>query len=230
MSNVAFLASPSLAEPSLRVVPWRARASAVRILPIVLFVATTGLLAGCSGTTTGTGTGQGTSGSGMPGSSSDGTTVVGSGGTQLPPGTSSGSGGSDTSSAYDALFDAPTTPSVTDDQLTGLWSGSISSSDVRLKLGTNTILIAVRCGSGPAIGVEVAARITMSSIKVLASKNAGSIGGCGIEIRPQEIKRCGTSAGIECFDIKGTTLSFEAIWLFSSGGYGPQGDFTKLSD
>ena len=182
----------------------------------------------CSGTAVGTGGGtSGTSGSGTvtgdpPTGSSDGTASVPPSGTAKPP--PSGP------SAYDPLFDAPASPVATAGVLSGLWAGSTYDADVRLKLGTSSIVIAVRCGSSAAIGLEVSAVITASSIRVLASKSIGPAASCGIKVTPQEIPRCAAAPRIGCFDVKGTTLSFEGIWLFSSGGSGPDSNFSKLSD
>ena len=235
MLTFASAVSPLPVESSLREPLSHAKASAMRILPWSLILATLSLTA-CSGQTVGTGTSSGTSGSsGASGTSTGGATDPGTenGAPVTPPaGTAAPPAGP---SAYDPLFDAPTTTTTTPGSISGLWAGSTHSGDVRLKVSSGSLLIAIRCGNSPAVGLEVTAQVTASAIRVLASKSAGPTAGCGVNVTPQTIPRCTPTSssgapGIGCFDVTGTTLSFEGIWLFSSGGSGPPSDFTKLSD
>ncbi len=136
--------------------------------------------------------------------------------------------------AYDALFDAPPSTTATGDSLPGLWSGAINTSDVRVRIGPQSILAAMRCyGETPAVGVEVEAIVTADSMKILASKTApGDYAfGCGIEFTPKVIPRCTSESQPGCFNLDGTTLDFQGVWLFStSDNRGPSGEFLKLSD
>lgn len=134
---------------------------------------------------------------------------------------------------YDALFDAPADPTTTDGVLTGVWAGSSSYGESRLKITSKKVWIAMKCGESPANGMEVGAVVAAHSMKLLASKSAG--GGastyCGIKVSPHEIPACeGESGGYACFRVTGTTLSFHGVSLFDSYGSSNYESYTKLSD
>jgi hypothetical protein len=89
----------------------------------------------------------------------------------------------------------------------------------------------VKCGSQPAAGLEVSAQVSYSNIKILASKLVGSeASSCGIKVTPIAIPKCTETKDIGCFTLQDSTLQFVGVWLFSSGGHGPEDNFTKLSD
>lgn len=152
-------------------------------------------------------------------------------------GTQSGSSGTSESPPaddgpidYDALFDAPADPSTTDDLVTGLWAGTTYDGEVRVKITAGKVVIAIKCGSSPAEGMDVGAVITPTKMKMLASKSVGGYP-CGIKVTPVEIPMCTSQDYYDCFDISGTTLTFSGKALFSSttGGSSSQ-TYTKLSD
>ncbi len=148
---------------------------------------------------------------------------------------------------YDALFGPPTSTKTTANSLNGLWAGSsgLLGSDTRVVFSGSSITIAQKC-SGSAVGLEVAAQVTSSSIKTLESKSAApsssaadggkkSTGACSLSVTPLEVTRCTSttdgnaeseSAGTDggCFFLSGTKLSF-----YDSGLLGPA-KLTKLSD
>ena len=165
---------------------------------------------------------------------------AGFGGEQADGGTTSEEGSSSSSveaSEYDALFDAPADATTTDDALHGVWAGTTFNTrdDLRLGIRSDKLTIAIRCGSAATVGLEVTAKVSPSSIRVLASKSAakrvpGKAGNCGIDVRPVTIPRCDETRDIECFNLSGTALSFVGVWLFEVDNFGPNDDFTKLSD
>jgi hypothetical protein len=146
------------------------------------------------------------------------------GGSTTEPSTSEPAGAS-----YDALFDAPENPTATDDVITGLWAGTTSYGEVRLKLSADKVVIAIKCGDSPATGMEVGALITSTKLKILASKNVTSGSSCGIKVTPVEIPRCNYS-NYDCFDLDGTMLTFGSTTLFTTNGSSYQSKYTKLSD
>jgi hypothetical protein len=200
-------------------------------------------LAGC------TAQGSSTTVQGPPASSSgspvfpgtgDGTT---SGGTTTEPGTTD----------YAALFGPPASTSATSNSLNGLWAGTsgYSNADTRLKLSGTSIVIAQKCGSD-AIGIDIVAHVTASSIKTLESKTytpapttstgSGTSSGtkassaCSLSVMPIEVTRCtsttdadasyeSTSLDGGCFFLSGTKLTF-----YSSTGFLSTAKLTKLSD
>jgi hypothetical protein len=182
-------------------------------------------LGGCAfGEVTGTGDAtRGSDRSTVPTDSNQGTS---SGSTATEPAGEQNAGPTD----YDALFDAPADPSTTDDLVTGLWAGTTSSGEVRLKLTATKVVIAIKCGDSPATGMEVGAVITSSKLKILASKSvSGGSGYCGIKVTPLEIPRC-TGTNYDCFEVSGTKLEFGSTTLFTSNGSSYQSSYTKLSD
>src|SRR5690606_717465 len=134
-------------------------------------------LMACTSNVVGEGEGGGTDrGAGFEGEEVDGGTMSG--------------GGSSSSSAeaskYDALFDAPADATTTEDSLSGVWAGTSSDSrdDLRLEMRSDKLTIAVRCGTAATAGLEVAAKVSPSSIRVLASEGStkggpGKGGNCG---------------------------------------------------
>ena len=98
---------------------------------------------------------------------------------------------------------------------------------------SDKLTIAVRCLGRATVGLEVAAKVTPSSIRILASESGSGttkINGCALEVRPATIPRCDETRDIGCFTLSGGTLSFEGVWLFELDGHGPNDDFMKLSD
>lgn len=163
------------------------------------------------------------------------TTVVASGnegGTGLPGfDPASDDGGTTTSDAgsdpqvddYDALFGPPSVTTTTPDSLRGLWAGTSSSGyDMRIRFGTSSIVLALRCGSAAAIGVSVAASVSSSTVKTLESKRTGATS-CSISVTPDEIQSCTSAEPYDCFTLKGTKVEL-------SNFLGTSGSFTKLSD
>jgi hypothetical protein len=141
---------------------------------------------------------------------------------------------------FDALFGAPASTVATPDSLDGVWAGTDPQAiDTRLRITPSSLVIAIKCSGSPsALGIDVAARVTATSIKTLESKSARATSlsnGCGaLEVRPGETVRCtSTSAGAAqmesqgkaggCFFLQGTELSFFGGVLFD-------GTLTKLSD
>lgn len=194
------------------------------------------LVAGCSGSVTGTGgpdpgTGQNRE-TGFDGAdtTTDGTSSQG--GAKLPTNENGNSDpGTSTPSEWDAMFEAPTSSKSTDNVITGLWAGSTYYADIRMQLTTGKITIAAKCGNQPATGLEVTAQVSFNTIKILASKSTGSPGSsCGLEVKPKSIPRCSETKDMECFTLEGSSLSFVAVWPFEAGGTGPDSAFTKLSD
>jgi hypothetical protein len=186
------------------------------------------------------------------------TTVQGPGGTSGAPvfpalgdGTTDG-GTTDTGTTdYAALFGPPASTDTTPNSLNGLWAGTSgsSSTDTRVKFTGASIVIALKCGSN-AIGIDVVAHVTSSSIKTLESKSytppptsGGTTGGtktsastCSLTVMPLEVPRCtsttDTDADYEstmldsgCFFLSGTKLSF-----YSSTSLIGAAKLTKLSD
>ena len=133
---------------------------------------------------------------------------------------------------YDALFDAPADPTTTDGLLTGVWAGSNSYGESRLKITSKKVWIAMKCGESPANGMEVGALVTANGIKLLASKSVGggSSSYCGIKVSPVEIPRCEGESRYSCFDVEGTTLTFHGAALFDSYSSSSYASYTKLSD
>ncbi|MEA2746864.1 MAG: hypothetical protein QOI41_1007 [Myxococcales bacterium] len=185
------------------------------------------------------------------------TTVQGPGGTSgnpvFPPATDgTGDGGTTTDTGttdYAALFGPPASTDATPNALNGLWAGKsgYSSADTRLKFSGSSIVIALKCGL-TAIGIDVVARVTASSIKTLESKtytppttSTGQSGtkpssSCAISVTPLEVPRCtsttDTDASYEsssltngCFFLSGTSLTF-----YDSSALAGSATLTKLSD
>lgn len=138
----------------------------------------------------------------------------------------SGSGPTD----YDAMFDAPADPTTTEGSILGLWAGKTYSGESRVKITEKKVVIAMKCGGGPATGLEVGALVTEDQIKILASKSVTSSSyGCGIRVSPTVIKRCNYETVYDCFTIQDSTLRFSGAYLFS-GDSSTMDDYTKLSD
>jgi hypothetical protein len=149
-------------------------------------------------------------------------------------GTGDTGGSSDTSKPsgptdYDALFDAPADPTTTDDVVTGLWAGKTYYGESRIQITEDKVVIAMKCGTSPANGLEVGALVTANQVKILASKSSTGTYGCSIKVSPIVIKRCSVSTSYDCFTISGSTLTFSGEPLFT-GDSSSQGDYTKLSD
>lgn len=145
-------------------------------------------------------------------------------GTDAPDG-----GGAATSDPqYEALFGPPASTTLTSDSIMGVWADT-DDGDVRLKISSSSIVIALRCGNGT-VGGEFAARVTSASLKLVESRSVGS--GCSIQVKPLDLPKCTTSHR-GCFSLVGTTLD---IW--DGSGYGgrlfeggaTRGTYTKLSD
>jgi hypothetical protein len=191
-----------------------------------LLLVSLSLFTGCaSGEVAGTGTPNRTFEDSNPSSPSNNGGTGGSGGSSEPAAEEDGP------IDYDALFDAPADPTTTDDLVTGLWAGTTYSGEVRLKITASKVVIAMKCGSSPAEGMDVGAVITSSKMKMLASKSIGTLGYCGIKVTPVEIPRCVDDYDYECFSISGTTLKFVGAALFTGGSSSSSSErYTKLSD
>jgi hypothetical protein len=204
------------------------------VLPLLL------TLAGCTAqgsSTTVQGPGGPSGSPAFPGTG-DGTTT---GGITTDPGTTD----------YATLFGPPASTNATPNSLNGLWAGTsgYSNADTRLKLSGTSIVIARKCGSD-AIGIDIVANVTASSIKTLESKSytpapttgTGTSTGvtkssaCSLSVMPIEVTRCtsttDTNASYEsttldggCFFLSGTKLTF-----YSSTGFLETAKLTKLSD
>lgn len=190
----------------------------------LLFVLASSLVIGCaSGSVAGTGSSEPDRGT----APNEPSTTSGSGGSKV-------AGGSETAApedevtSFDALFDEPTNSNITPNVITGLWAGTTYSADIRLKITTSKILIAAKCGDTPATGIEVGANVSFNSIKVLASKSAGS-GYCSIKVVPVGIPNCSSGGTYECFSIDDTEMNIAGT-LFTVSGASHSRDFTKLSD
>jgi hypothetical protein len=200
--------------------------------PAVLFLPALFLLstAACTSSTTGTGDGRPTDGT-TPNNPSNGDqpNITQSGGTGTSGGSEGANGEENSSGGYDALFDAPPDPTTTENTLSGLWAGSTYYADVRIQISASSVVIALKCGTDPAIGLDIGAQVTANTIKLLATKTIGQAGTpCSMKVSPRVIPRCGTSDPGGCFDLEGTTLKFSTE-LFESVSP-PRGEFTKLSD
>lgn len=138
---------------------------------------------------------------------------------------------------YDALFAAPDTK-ATPGTIHGLWSGSIDSADLRMKLEPSKLTVAVRCG-GSTAGVAIAAEVSETSIKTLESGTVKA-GGCTVQVHPVEVKACTKPNGPDCFAIYEATKLRLRVDVFTleqdvpaERGQGPSPGaipFTKLSD
>lgn len=177
---------------------------------------------GCaSGEVTGTGTPSRGFDDRDPTAPSDNGAAAGSGETSQP----TDEGPTD----YEALFDAPADPSTTDDLVTGLWAGTTYYGEVRLKITGDKIVVALKCGSSPAEGIEVGSVVTPNKIRILASKSIGA-GYCALKVTPMELPRCSSDVYYDCFQVSGTALSFAGKPLFTGGGGSSSDKYTKLSD
>lgn len=139
--------------------------------------------------------------------------------------------------SYGALFAPPSNPKATPGAILGLWSGSIDSADLRMKLEPTKLAVAVRCGEVTA-GVAVAAEVSEASIKTLESGTAIA-GPCTVRVSPTTVKGCAKAGDMECFAIDATKLRLR-VDVFTleqdvpaERGQGPspgQIPFTKLAD
>jgi hypothetical protein len=198
----------------------------MRLLTIALALCAGSLMA-CSGSAVGTGTSGGASGAPT---TIDQSGTGGTSGTATPPASAT--------TAYDALFGRPATTALTPSSLPGLWAGTMfnTNDDVRLKIDSTSITIAVRCSSGlvapRVVGMEVGAVVGATSIRLLESKSVGDYS-CGLSVRPQTVPKCSiTGTAVSgCFDVTGPALNFD-VPLFTkvSSSYGANPDFTKVSD
>lgn len=126
----------------------------MRPLALGTFIASAALVCGCSNEVPGTGGGSGTgTATGTP--SQDGQSGFEEGQTKDNPSGQTGP------SELNPLFEPPASSDVTS-SLTGLWAGTTYNIeyDVRLKVTGNSLVIAVRCRSEPAVGMTVTARVT----------------------------------------------------------------------
>lgn len=197
----------------------------MRTPSLLLPLAFASLLFGCTSTVTGTGSSSGSSGTSGAPTEQDGTSATG--GTN----TSSSSGTPPEGNEYDALFGPPESSALTEDSIGGLWAGQTSYDDLRLRFTASSITIAIKCRTGT-IGTKVAAQVSGASIRIVESQQIGNeYESCSIKVRPQSIAKCESEYDSNsCFYVKGTTLLFNGATLFSSGGYGPSRELTKLSD
>lgn len=205
-------------------------------------IAVLGLTA-CTSTVIGTGPVEqdpnavGGSGTGSASDGPSGTaTGSGSGGTQTgtDPSMPAGDPGD-----YESLFAVGSSSDATAGALPGVYSANGSWLDVRVKIRSTSVTVAVRCESGAVVGVDIAASVTSGSIRLLESKSiakksiSSTSGSCllsGLEARPITIPACVDTMDLDCFVLDGTTLSFRGAWLFSSSSAGPSDELVKLHD
>lgn len=221
--------------PSLHREPSRAKARSMfasAALRTVTFFVVAASVAACSGTAVGTGS---TGGTGDPGISSNGGSTSSdttSGGKSDPP--------ASTTADFDKLFGAPESSSLTPDSLTGVWAGTVGSTDLRLKVTATSITIALRCSSSSrAVGLVVVAKVGAEGIRLLESKATpydGSQPYCDVEVKPVAFSTCTAETypyadAYACVGVKGTTLTIGGT-LFTSESFSHQRGFafTKLSD
>lgn len=181
-----------------------------RVLAAVLLLVGS---SGCTSTVTGTDPVQDVDGGSNPTSGDDATT-------------------DDTSSSeYDALFGPPDNTALTEDSLYGLWAGSTLRDEVRVQFAGDSILVALKCGAKAAVGLSVAASVTADSIRILESKSLkNEYEPCSLKVSPVQIPACAAVTDIGCFTVSGSLLDFSGVALFTSEGYSPNANFTKLSD
>ncbi|MDB4939313.1 MAG: hypothetical protein JWP87_6285 [Labilithrix sp.] len=177
------------------------------------------------------------------------TTIAGSsGGTGIPEDNTSGEGGTTVEGPadYAAMFGPPASTETTPNSLIGLWAGTVSGIDLRLRVAADRIVIAKRC-SGQTYGLTATAIVTKTSIKTVESKSTdrSTSYGCAIEVRPAQLSTCPTGVdeygqplpAANCFTLDGTDLKIDAAFLrdaaqpTKTSGYGATLDvLTKLSD
>jgi hypothetical protein len=192
---------------------------------LLVSAAFAGAVSACSSTINGTGVGapsDGTDETGDSDSQSDGGSVGKTDGS--PRNTTSGR------TEYDALFDAPTNPELTDDSIFGLWAGSEyynEDYDVRIRIKANSVLVATRrAGYGyGATALEVAAVVTKTSVKILATKSNGVVG-----FSPYNAPVCADATSTVCVEVSGETMSLGNGTFFLIDGRAANGQYMKLSD
>jgi hypothetical protein len=139
-------------------------------------------------------------------------------------GTNTGSDSGVASEDYEALFGAPSVSTTTPDSVFGLWAGQTSGNDMRVRFAKSSITVALKCGSAAAIGGSIAASVSSSAMKTLQSKTIGNLGGCYLQLTPEQIPSCASVGGASsCFTLTGTNLDVFGFLHVS-------GNLTKLSD
>jgi hypothetical protein len=176
------------------------------------------------------------------------TTIAGSGGT-AQPGFEPPADGTPPPAAgptdYAAMFGPPASTVATPNSLLGLWAGTVSGVDLRLRIAADSIVIAKRC-SGQAYGLTATALVSKTSIKTVESKSteASVAYGCAIEVRPAQLATCPTGVDeygsplpqSNCFLVDGTDLKIDAAFLrdasrpTKTSAYDTLDVLTKLSD
>lgn len=180
------------------------------------------LCVGCSGTAAGTGLGTRTD---SPSSAPSDGTAADQGNSSTPS-----QSGSDAPTNLEALFGPPIVTTITENVVTGLWAGSAGYADIRLRIGTSSVVVAVKCSSEGAVGGDLAANVSIDNIRILSSRDVRANPRCYFDLRPRVIPRCKGEVYDGCFTITGTTLRFQGVKLFSVGGYDHEDAFSKISD
>lgn len=92
-------------------------------------------------------------------------------------------------SEYAELFDAPMGAATS--SIHGTWGGSAEGIDTRWVLATNRVTLAAKCGSAGPVGVDVAAEVSATQIRILESKRAGG-SSCFVNAMPATFTACST--------------------------------------
>ena len=116
------------------------------------------------------------------------------------------------SNRFAALYEAPTGTAT--GTIHGTWAGTAEGFDTRWVLAPNRLTLANKCGSR-IVGVEVAAEVTTSTIRMLESKEAGTEA-CFVRTMPLAFVPCPTSPGSiqeKCFihSMKSLTIHFDVF-------------------
>lgn len=182
---------------------------------------------GCSGTATGDGGTSGGLGTSGTSSSSD---PRGTGGSSDTSPTSPSTGTDQASSAYAEMFGPPSTRTTTKDSLPGLWADT-STGRYRLRVAADKITAVMQCSTSSYAGLDLAARVDATSMRVLETKSATSYDGrCMVWARPIEFSRCERDYDSGCFILSGTTLEVHGYLFSSTSMSSSDMTFTKLSD
>ena len=122
---------------------------------------------------------------------------------------------------YASLFGAPSGAAT--DTIFGTWGGRVDQYDTRWVFASDHVTIANKCGSQIA-GVEVAASVSESEIRLLESADAGDPA-CHVHATPLTISTCASAEpqSTPCFSRSGTTMT-----IYDTTG--AEFAFTKLTD
>jgi hypothetical protein len=117
-----------------------------------------------------------------------------------------------------------------DGPVIGLWAGrTYLGEDVRMRLSANRLEITTWCSNDESSHVVAEAEVTWGAIRILEHTIAADATLCGVEVFPKTIRRCETSESYDCFMASGSTLTFDTIGVFTSGGAAHEGQFEKVA-